>query len=255
MRFNRIFLLLFLTLALALGGCEDNTKVDAPQQLPTANEYDGAQDAPSAPIKVENNSEFLSSVVFVGDSTTAHMASRAAIAPTQVWATKSRFLNLSPRVTDERIVLPETGAEMTIAEAAAAVKPPILVVTLGVDYGVYYYRDAPDKFAFYYEKLLDAITAASPDTTLVLQSIFPVGRESKVITNDMVDAANRVVAQIAATRGLTYLDANTLLKDEGGYLKAAFCSSADGIHLTAAAYEVILSNLACHEAEIKGQTA
>lgn len=231
MRRNRIFLL-FLSLSLLLTAC-------------------GQAAAVSAPVATEEALPFLDTLTFVGDSTTAHMASRARVQPTQVWATSSRYLNLGPRVTEERIVLPETGEELTIAAAAARVKPQRLVVTLGIDYGVYYYRHEPEKFALCYEKLLDAIGKASPETTLILQSIFPVGRGSAVITNDMVDAANRTVAEIAARRGLFYLDTNAALKDSEGYLAPAYCSSADGIHLTAAAYKIVLSRLQESELSIR----
>jgi len=252
MRFNRIFLLIF-SLSLLLGGCATREAAKMPQaSKPVAG--DTQQNRENLPLPTENKStgDFLSRVIFLGDSTTAHMASRAAVSGMQVWATKSRYLNLGPRVTDEKIVLPETGTEMTIAAAAAAARPAYLVITLGIDYGVYYYRNDGAKFAFYYEKLLDAIKAASPETTVVLQSIFPVGRESAAITNEMVDRANSIIRDIAAARGLCYLNANTLLKDSEGYLSREFCSSADGIHLTAAAYEVILANLSAHAAEIVG---
>ena len=249
MRFNRIFLLI-LACTLLFGGCETRNTNTVPQgDVPAVNDTVTNKEQGSPEVEKD---DFMARVIFVGDSTTAHMASRAAVSRSQVWATKTRYLNLSPRVTDERIVLPETGTELTVAAAAGATRPAFLVITLGIDYGVYYYRDAPDKFAFYYEKLLDAISAASPETTLILQSVFPVGRQSKAITNGMVDNANRVIKEIADRRGLCYLDANTLLKDGDGYLAERFCDSADGIHLTAAAYAVILQNLTAHENEIVG---
>ena len=252
MRFNRIFLLI-LSLALCLGGCVAQ-KAENPPTASTPVASDTQQNGENSPLPSENaeTGAFLSRIVFLGDSTTAHMASRAKVSPVQVWATRSRYLNLSPRVTDEKIILPETGDEMTIAAAAASAKPAYLVITLGIDYGVYYYRNDSRKFAFYYEKLLDAIQDASPETRVILQSIFPVGRESKVISNEMVDNANRIVKSIAEARGLFYLDANTHLKDSEGYLASEFCSSADGIHLTAAAYGVILDNLLAHADEITG---
>ena len=239
MRFNRIFFC-FLAVSLLFGGC--GWRMTA-TKAPT--------DAPATSAEVQDEAEFPHNVIFVGDSTTAHMASRAKVAKEQVWATKSRYLNLGPRVTDEKIILPETGESLTVAEAAGKIRPAYLVVTLGIDYGVYYYREEPAKFAFYYEKLLDAIASAAPDTTLILQSIFPVGRESAVITNEMVDAANLTVRQIAEKRGLVYLNVNPLLKDAEGYLAPKFCSSADGIHLSAAAYNVILKNLAENEGVIR----
>lgn len=227
MRFNRIFLLLLCALLL-LGGC-----------------------SAAARPRMDAAGEFLDDMVFLGDSTTAHMQQRAAVAPTQVWATRNRYYNLDSRVTYTRILLPETGEELTVAEAAARIRPSYMVITLGVDYGVYYYRGNLEKFRFYYEKLLDAIAEASPETVPVLQSIFPVARESRSITNDMIDRANGVIAAIAKERGLVYVDANAVLKDRDGYLKPAYCSSSDGIHLTAAAYDAILKNLAGYEQEIK----
>ena len=142
---------------------------------------------------------------------------------------------------------------MTIAEVARLVRPQCLVVTLGIDYGVYYYRNDLKTFMLYYEKLLDAIESSSPETTLVLQSIFPVGRSSTAITNEMVGNANHAIAEIAAKRGLTFVDATGVLADSEGYLKDAFCYSADGIHLTTSAYEAILENLKKYENEIKEQ--
>ena len=231
MRRNRIFLL-FLSLSLLLTAC-------------------GQAAAVSAPVATEEALPFLETLTFVGDSTTAHMASRAKVLPTQVWATRSRYLNLGPRVTEERIVLPETGEELTIAAAAAKVKPKRLVVTLGIDYGVYYYRNEPEKFALCYEKLLDALTEASPDSTLILQSIFPVGRSAKGVTKEMVSAANKIVREIAAARGLCYIDQSAILGDNEGFLRAEYCYSEDGLHLTAAAYAAILNHLAEQEDKIK----
>ncbi len=239
MRFNRVFLSLACLAAILLCGCGK-----AAATAMGDGETPAVQDA-----------AFLDTLTFLGDSTTAHMLSRAPLkdgkSSTQIWAAKNRYLNLSSRITYEKIVCPTSGEEMTIAEAAATVRPPRLVITLGIDYGVYYYRNDLDTFGYYYEKLLNTIEAASPDTTLILQSIFPVGSTCTAITNQMVDNANAVIADIAARRGLVYVDANTPLKDSEGYLAPAYCYSEDGIHLTAAGYDVIFENLKKYENEIR----
>jgi lysophospholipase L1-like esterase len=66
----------------------------------------------------------------------------------------------------------------------------------------------------------------------------------------MIDRANGVIAEIATRRGLVYVDANSILKDESGCLAPQYCSSEDGIHLTAAAYNKIFENLKRYEKEI-----
>jgi len=216
MRYNRIFLL-FLTLAVVFCGCQ---------------RADAAKDAPKDPI---------ASLTFLGDSITAHMISRADVNPAQVWATKERYLNLDSRITYAKILAPDTGKEERIAAVAARLKPPYLVITLGVDYGVYYYRNDLSLFAKYYEKLLDEITAATPATKILLQSIFPVTAGCKSITNEMIDNANTVIQEIAQKRDLLYLDTQSVMRDADGFLKKEYCYSEDGIHLTNAAYREILA--------------
>lgn len=239
MHFNRIFLCLLCLSVIFLGGCSRAAATDA--------------DMGEVQAAVQSDN-FIDTLTFLGDSTTAHMLSRAPLkdgkSSKSVWAAKNRYLNLSPRITYEKIVCPTNGMEMTIAEVAATVRPSRLVITLGVDYGVYYYRDDPDTFAYYYEKLLNAIGEASPQTTVILQSIFPVGKDSAVITNEMIDRANAVIADIAKRRSLVYVDANTPLKDAEGYLAPAYCYSEDGIHLSEAGYNVIFQNLKKYEKEI-----
>ena len=217
MRYNRIFLF-FLIFSLFFCGC---------QRANASNEI-----THTAP---------LASFTFLGDSITAHMASRANISPTQIWATKERYLNLDSHITQARIVAPDTGKEERIAEVAARIKPQNLVITLGVDYGVYYYRNNLSVFAKYYEKLLDEIAVASPCTKLILQSVFPVAASCKSITNEMIDNANGAIQAIAARRDLLYLDTQSVLRDADGFLKKEYCYSEDGIHLTNAAYEKILA--------------
>ena len=227
MRINRILFLL-LAVALLLGSCQRAH----------------AEEKPSA--------RFIDELTFLGDSITAHMASRADVSPNQVWCTRERYLNLDARIMRARVIAPDTGEEELIVALAARLRPRYLVVTLGIDYGVYYYRDDPKTFAFYYEKLLDGIVAASPDTVVLPQSIFPVARTCRVVSNEMIDNANAVIREIAARRGLCYLDTQAVLRDAEGYLDAQYCNSEDGIHLNEEAYRVILAYIEGEAARVRG---
>ena len=234
MRLNRI-LLFMLTISLLCTslGCQNARAADN-------SAADQASDA-----------DFLQELTFLGDSTTAHMQQRSRLSADRIWATKNRYLNLDSRITYAKILLPD-GNECTIAEAAQALRPTYLVITLGVDYGVYYYRNDLKTFRYYYEKLLDAIHTASPDTVMVLQSIFLVGRNATVITNEMIANANEVVCAIARDRNLVFIDQTQTLSDKQGYLRPEYCYSEDGIHLTASAYDAILKTLSLAEARIRG---
>lgn len=187
---------------------------------------------------------FFDTLTFLGDSTTAHMQQRSAIPKERIWATAERYLNLDSRITYAKIVAPDSGAQETIATVAARLQPRRLVITLGIDYGVYYYRDRPELFRLYYGKLLDAISEASPRTTLILQSIFPVGRNARGVTNAMVASANAIIAEIAQERALFFVDQTPVLADTEGFLRDEYCYSEDGLHLTASAYTAILGHFA-----------
>ncbi len=227
MRFNRILFLL-LAIALLLGGCQ------------------------RAHAEPKAKTRFVDELTFLGDSITAHMASRADVQPTQIWCTKERYLNLDARIMRARVIAPDTGDEELITDLAGRLRPRYLVVTLGIDYGVYYYRNEPETFALYYEKLLDGIAAASPDTILLPQSIFPVTRACRVVSNEMIDNANAVIREIAARKGLSYLDTQAVLRDGDGYLEARYCNSEDGIHLNEEAYRVILAYIEGEAERVRG---
>lgn len=187
------------------------------------------------------SARFVDELTFLGDSITAHMASRAEVSPQQIWCSKERYLNLDARIMRARVIAPDTGEEELITELAGRLQPRYLVITLGIDYGVYYYRNEPKTFALYYEKLIDGIAAASPNTCILPQSIFPVTRSCRVITNEMIDNANAVIREIAARRRLHYLDTQSVLRDKAGYLAESYCNSEDGIHLNEEAYRAILT--------------
>ena len=187
-------------------------------------------------------------LIFVGDSLTAHMANRGVLtggtATYQVWRTENNLLNLNAQVTEAKIVLPGTGEKLTIAEAAKRTKPSILVITLGTDWGVAYLNE--EEFKACYSALVEKIQAASPNTKIILQSIFPVTKDCVVPDNAKIDAANRWVKSVAAAYRCRYLDTQSILKDETGALKPEYCNSSDGIHLTTEAYVRILSYTRTH---------
>lgn len=191
---------------------------------------------------------YQDSIVFVGDSLTAHLINRGVLTggrnTKQVWRTENNMLNLNSEVLNAKIIFPGTGALMTIAEAAGKAKPAVLVITLGTDWGVAYLGETDFKAC--YTKLVTAVQKASPKTTVVLQSIFPVTAGCTVLDNQKIDTANRWVKAIAAETGCRYLDTQSILKDANNCLKEEYCNSSDGIHLSENAYTAILTYIRTH---------
>ena len=202
------------------------------------------------PATPDAGQAYQDSLTFVGDSLTAHLINREVLTggktTQQVWKTENNMLNLNSEVTSAKIILPGTGELMTIAQAAKAAKPSILIITLGTDWGVSYLNETDFKAC--YSKLVNDIKAASPDTKIILQSIFPVTADCPhpSLSNDRIDNANKWVKAIAAETGCRYLDTQSVLKDENNCLKTEYCNSNDGIHLGANAYRVILEYIRTH---------
>ena len=202
------------------------------------------------PATPDAGQAYQDSLTFVGDSLTAHLINREVLTggktTQQVWKTENNMLNLNSEVTSAKIILPGTGDLMTIAQAAKTAKPSILIITLGTDWGVSYLNETDFKAC--YSKLVNDIKAASPDTKIILQSIFPVTADCPhpSLSNDRIDNANKWVKAIAAETGCRYLDTQSVLKDENNCLKTEYCNSNDGIHLGANAYRVILEYIRTH---------
>lgn len=188
-------------------------------------------------------------LIFVGDSLTAHLVDRGGLKggalTQQVWRTSNNMLNLNSEVVSAKITLPLTKEKMTIAQAAKHTAPDILIVTLGIDWGVAYLNETDFKTC--YTALVRDIQTASPRTTVILQSIFPITAEAETekLNNRRIDACNEWVKAVAEACGCPYLDTQSVLKGEGGELKAEYAVS-DGIHLTSEAYQVILQYIRTH---------
>ena len=191
---------------------------------------------------------YIDSLIFVGDSNTAHMRSFAVLSggkdTNQVWATESQTLTLDSEITQRKIIYPETGELMTIADAAALKKPKYLVISLGTN-GVAFLTK--ENFKKAYTKLLDAIKEASPDTKIMVQSIYPVTASYDKIPNEKITQANEWLLELASEESVKYLDTASVLRDSNGYLSETYNSyHKDGYHINTAAYLEILKYIRTH---------
>lgn len=270
--------LLVSILALGLSSCSGGTKKetvspspsadvspspdgDAEAQPTTAPEDSEASPSPSQPVDEtpaaavssdetilaateDMGQEYVDKFVFLGDSTTYGLAHYDIVNDSQVWTPASGTLTLNLWST-ATIVYPETGAEISIVEAAAAKKPEYLLITLGVN-GVSFLDE--ESFTSEYKNLVNAIKEASPGTKIICNSIYPVSAkypESNGITNPKIDAANTWVLNAAKACGVHYLDSCSAIKDSSGALPDNL-QNGDNIHLNPDGYNTMISYLRTH---------
>ena len=210
--------------------------------------------------------EYIDSIIFLGDSTTYHLKSRGVLTggkdTKQVWSGSdvdengkvipAGTLTLDGRITSAHIYYPRTGESLTVAQALEKEKPAYLVITLGVN-GISYVNlnetKSVNNFISCYKALINAARKASPDTKIILQSIFPVteaySQNGNGITNEKIDAANTWILQLAKDTGCKYLDSASVLKNDSGALSDIY-DNGDGYHLTADAYRAVLQYIRTH---------
>ncbi len=230
-------------------GVPGDTNTDAP-----AGPSDGVpptSDVQQPPVTVDPElgptedmgQEYIDKIYFLGDSTTHGLAYYGLIPEERVWTPQNGTLSIF-RWNVDQIYLTDEGTTMFMTDALAAKKPEYLLVTLGVN-GVG--ALGQEDFVRYYSEMVDALKTASPETKIILNSIYPVGRDyaEPSINNDSINAANSWIKGIAGEKGVRYLNSASSIKDEEGYLPEG-ADNGDKLHPNADTYGIILNYIRTH---------
>ncbi|MDD3429053.1 MAG: GDSL-type esterase/lipase family protein [Oscillospiraceae bacterium] len=135
-------------------------------------------------------------------------------------------------------------APVAIPQAISMMQPRRVVLSFGTNNTVGYETDA---FIALYQKVIDAIRTAYPNTDIIINAIPPVGqnRENQLIKIETIDAFNLALAQLAQKNSLSFVNTNEALRDASGYAKAEYVIE-DGLHLTEAGLNAMFSYIRGH---------
>ena len=121
----------------------------------------------------------------------------------------------------------------------------MMVITLGVN-GVSSMDE--DDFKREYADLVQTIQSVSPDTKIILQSIFPVTEDYEYvnsINNVKILDANRWILAVAEETGVKYLNTISVLLGDDGWLPSEY-NNGDGIHLSPEGFGQVLNYIRTH---------
>lgn len=236
-------------------GEDDSSVTTGPDSAVTDNGEQGGEttDAPDTSSVVLGETEdagqaYIDKMVFLGDSTTYGLKYYEVLSggknTQQVWTPASGTLSLFNYST-ATIVFPETGEEISIVDAVTRKQPEYLVITLGVN-GVSQMDE--DWFKTDYTGLIQSIQAASPNTKIICNSIYPVENDYEqiaYINNTNIPQANEWIKAVAEATGCKYADSASVLKAEDGSLREDY-GNGDGIHLNADGFNAVLEYLRTH---------
>ena len=184
----------------------------------------------------------LENIIFLGDSTTYGLGYYDIVDDMQVWTPKSGTLTLD-LWNYSTIVYPETGEELLLTEILQRKKPDYLCITLGVN-GVSFMDEA--YFKQVYTELVKAVQELSPDTVIILNSMYPVtdAYEAKGngINNTKISAANNWVKSVADSCGVHFLNSAVNITDASGDLPEEY-TNGDGLHLNPTSFNIIIDFL------------
>ena len=193
------------------------------------------------PLTADAGQEYIDRLYFVGDSTTLHFW-KGGIDRSHILVPESDTLQLTSNINNE--IMKQTG--LTISKSLKALDAEIVIITLGVN-GADRFTEL--KYKTFYRKLINDIKAESPETIIIIQSVFPITKwkndENIGITNAGIDKLNEWCKEIAFDENLFYLDTQSVLKDENGAQIEEY-NNGDGIHMNNEAYDAILQYIRTH---------
>ncbi|MBQ7638966.1 MAG: hypothetical protein IJS90_08705 [Clostridia bacterium] len=200
------------------------------------------------PLSDDAGQEYIDKITFLCDSPFYWLKLYGLLSggtdTTQVWTGPEGTMTLA-YLRDFRIVDPFDKTERTIPETAALRKPPIMIITIGIN-GVSFMDE--EYFKEEYKNLIDVIKEASPDTVIILQSILPISPAYKhwgSITNASITKANRWILELAEEYGLSYLDSFSCLLGENGNIRSELVMK-DGLHANKDGLELVLKYIRTH---------
>jgi lysophospholipase L1-like esterase len=194
--------------------------------------------------------DYLDKIIFLGDSTTYGIGvyynyGFTELCPAdQVWTPKSGTLTLS-YYNIATIVYPGTEEELSIEDAVKRARPEYLLVTLGVN-GIAFMDE--EWFIRDYTDLVKLIQAASPDTKIILNSIYPVAASYKYqqdINNERIRAANGWIERVAEATGTRFLNSYECLVGPDGNLPEE-SQNGDGLHLNGESFTKVMQYIRTH---------
>ena len=187
--------------------------------------------------------EYVDKFYFLGDSTTNGLAHYEIVDKTHVWTPTNGTLTLD-RWNVDAVYDRATESQVMITEAVRTTQPEYLLITLGVN-GVSFMTE--EVFSINYTNLVAGIKEASPNTKIILNSIYPVSVNyaTSSINNAKIDVANGWIRKIAEESGVHFLNSSSVLKDESGNLVETY-HNGDFIHPNSECYGVVINYLRTH---------
>lgn len=208
-------------------------------------------DSPALLPKTDDmGQEYLDQFVFLCDSPTFWLKPFGLLSggeeTTQIWTGPEGTQTLAYQST-YAILDPYDQVERPIREVAQLHPPKAMIIALGIN-GIMFMDE--EYFVSEYTDLLTDLQELCPDTTFILQSMYPITPAYKnwgAITNERITQGNSWILKIAEDHGCPYLDTFACLLGEDGNARPELMRG-DGLHPNEEGLRIILDYIRTHGA-------
>ncbi|MCQ2553754.1 MAG: SGNH/GDSL hydrolase family protein [Clostridia bacterium] len=192
--------------------------------------------------------EYIDKMVFICDSPTYWMKPYELLSggkeTTQIW-TGPTGTQTFPYYKGFKLLDPYDNTEKLVVTMAKEHQPEIMVLALGIN-GIA--KRSEDSFTSIYKNLVEDLMDASPDSTVVCMSIYPISPKYKrwdIINNEVITRGNSWIMNVCNQTGAYYLDAAAALLGEDGNVILEL-SKNDGFHPNKDGLEKVLEYIRTH---------
>lgn len=188
--------------------------------------------------------EYINDITFVGDSVPWQFGLNNMWNTDRVYAAPCTG---PMNVSYQPVYWKNKLTKNTILDLVSLNKPKYILVSIGFCEIVS--SGDVDSFISYYDKFIDDVNKNSPDTTIILASIYPVISETlrgnQVPTNKQVNEYNYYTAYIAQKNDLKFLNYSEVVKNSQGLAEASLTMD-DGYHPNIKGMKEIIKYIRTH---------
>lgn len=174
-----------------------------------------------------SNTQFNSSVAFIGDSRTQGFIMYNGLKDVQDYSYIGLMVDTA---VTKKFVKTSNGEKITLLQDMANKNIETVYIMLGVNELGWSY---PQVFKTKYGELIDEIRKIKPNCKIYVQSIIPMTKSKsetdRIFNNKNVNTFNNLIQELAKEKNVTYLDVKSALVDANGYLPEE--ASSDGVHV------------------------
>lgn len=194
------------------------------------------------------NSEYIDNTIFAGDSTALYYVINKMITGRQLWHKEGVSLET---IFTQNIYINHLDSKMTLLKNIENKKPSRILLSLGTN------SVATMEISYFvkkYEELLKRIKEVSPNTKIIVQSIFPVAKSldisGKALNNDKINKMNYYLLELCNKLNIPFLNTEEVLKGPDGTLKEGYyrtTKNENGVHLSQEGNRIAMEYFKNHE--------